>query len=734
MGSLLNRFPHYPQVESNDCGAACLKTIIKHYGRNCDLSFLRKKSPATKSGVTAFDIKSAAQEIGFACEAIKTTLHGIANLVHYPCILHWEQNHFVVIYKHKNGFFYVSDPNYGRVKLGSKEFEKYWTSGSETGVAILLKPKEGFYTYPFPNTDKTVVRNNLKKYLGKIIDYQQNQLVYLFFLLLLGGGLAYVYPLSMGFLVDKALGQHDLHLVFGVLLFQLALSFSTLGVEALKGVVRINIHQKVSVNIFRDLLTKLISLPLAYFDGRKTSDIIQKIEEQRKIEVFVTENLFSFSVSLVLLVGFSVQIFLKNTEIGFIFLLGTLLSVLCFMSFSKRRNTLNYFDLKLQSENRNLILETVKGIIPIKLFNADATKVSHWTELQGKIVDLRKRILKSDMAQVISSDLIGQLRTLAINFYCCVYILAGRMTLGEMVAIGAILGVLHAPIQSIYQLVRSYQESLISFQRINEVYLLKAENDFSAHDGVESRQPLLFRNVSFAYPGFKANVLLKNVSFTIRPGKTTAIVGESGSGKTTLTKLIGRFYSPDSGTVLYGGTKLDDIGVDAWRDKVGIVSQDGYIFSGTIGENIALNQKRADIPLGRLNSACKIAHIYDFVSTLPLGYDTMIGDAGLELSAGQKQRILIARALYSDPEIIVFDEATSNLDSITERSILENLHSFLTNRTVVIIAHRLSTVQRANHIVALKGGNVVEEGTHEELLWRRNYYFDLWEKQTLQHT
>jgi len=716
MGSLLNRFPYYPQVESNDCGVTCLKIVIKHYGKDCDLSFLREKSPAIKSGVTAFDIKNTAEEIGFACEAIKTTLHGVSHLVHHPCILHWDQNHFVVLYKHKNGFFHISDPNYGRVKLRSEDFEKYWTSGRETGVAILLKPKEGFYAYPFPKTDKAILRKSLKKYLGNILGYQQNQLLYLLFLLLLGGGLTYVYPLSVEFLVDKALGRHDLHLVIGVLLFQLALSFSTLVVEALKGAVRINIHQKVSVNIFKDLLTKLVSLPLAYFDARKTPDIIQKIEEQRKIEVFVTENLFSFSVSLILLIGFSVQLFIKNVEVGAVFLLGTSLSVLCFVSFSKQRNTLNYFDLKLQSENRNLILETVKGIVPIKLFNAGATKVSHWTDLQEKIVDLRRRFLRIEMAQLMSSNFINQLRTLGINLYCCVHILNGRMTLGEMVAIGAILGLLNEPIQHIYQLVRSYLEALLSFKKVNEIYLLEAENDLSAHGETEPRQPLALRNVSFSYPGFKSSGLLKNVSFAIRPGKTTAIVGESGSGKTTLTKLIGRFYSPDSGNVLYGGTELGSIGVDTWRNKVGIVSQDGYIFSGTIGENIALNQKRTDIPLGRLNSACKTACIYDFVSTLPLGYDTVIGDA-----------------LYSHPEIIVFDEATSQLDSITEGSILENLRSFLRNRTVVIIAHRLSTVRRADHIVALKGGRVVEEGTHAALLSRRNYYFDLWEKQTLHH-
>jgi len=271
MGSLRNRFPYYPQVESNDCGVTCLKIVIKHYGRNCDLSFLREKSPAIKSGVTAFDIKNTAEEIGFACEAIKTTLHGIAHLVHYPCILHWEQSHFVVLYKYKNGFFYVSDPNYGRVKLSAEDFGKYWISGRETGVAILLQPKEGFYAYPFPNTDKAVVRKSLKKYLGNILGYQQNQLFYLLFLLLLGGGLSYVYPLSMEFLVDKALGRHDLHLVIGVLLFQMAISFGTLVVEALKGAVRINIHQKVSINIFKNLLTRSRSSEKSRFLSRKTS-------------------------------------------------------------------------------------------------------------------------------------------------------------------------------------------------------------------------------------------------------------------------------------------------------------------------------------------------------------------------------------------------------------------------------------------------------------------------------
>ncbi|MCT1531336.1 peptidase domain-containing ABC transporter [Sphingobacterium daejeonense] len=731
MAYFLNRFPHYPQVEFNDCGIACLKMIFKFYGRNCDLSFLRKNSGVTKSGISVFDIKRLSQEVGFDCEAVKTSLHGIVDLVYYPCILHWEQNHFVVLYRFKNGFFYIADPNFGRIKLKKEEFEKFWLLRSTKGIAILLKPTEKFYNYPFPNTDKIVFYKNLKKYLKKIFVYQQSQLLYLLLLLIIGGTISYIYPLSIEYLVDKALGQKNMHLVIGVILFQLALNFSGLVVEALKGAVKININQKVSINIFKDLLTKLISLPLSYFDGRKTADILQKIEEQRKIELFITENLFGFSVSLVLLLGFSIQIFLKNSEIGLIFIGGTVLSILIFLCFTKQRNTLNYYNLKLQSENRNLILETIKGIIPIKLFNAESTKVSHWLEIQDKIIDLRKRLLRSDTLQLMSSNFVNQLRTLVINFYCCIYIINNRMTLGEMVSIGAILGVLNAPIQSIYQLIRSYSESILSFQKINEIYVLQSENATQGTVGADTNQSLKFINVSFSYPGASANLLLKNVTFEISKGKTTAIVGESGSGKTTLTKLIGLFYKPETGTILYGKARIDNFDVNEWRNKVGVVAQDGYIFSGTIGENIALNKKINNIQIGTLNRVSKIACIYDFISTLPLGYDTIIGDSGLELSAGQRQRVLIARALYSDPEIIIFDEATSNLDALTESSILKNLSSYLDRRTVIIIAHRLSTVQHADHIIALKEGIIVEEGSHSDLLLKKNYYHDLWEKQTL---
>lgn len=720
---IFSRFPHYSQVEHSDCGAVCLKIILKYYGKKCDLKFLRELTQVTRSGITLQDINNASKQLQFSTNPIRANIEGLKANVHLPCILHWEQEHFIVLYKIKKNKFYISDPSFGKLKLKEDEFNKLWTNlNNEGGIAIELKPKKDFNSIELPKE-----KNNffgLLIFIKSILVNQTNKIFWLFLVIGLSTIISYVFPQTIKNLFDKGYSTKDINILWTIFGFQLLLFFGQAIVNLIQNFIGIHFSTQVSIKMLTNLLQKTIKLPIYFFENRLYSDILQKIEEQSKIEQLLTKQLISTIFSFFLFVALAIRLMVYNIylALGFIFL--TLFSVFWMFIFYNKRKAIDYYSFKLISENKNHLIEMITGMVSIKISNAQYLKIDKWKSLQNKIYSLKVRSLILDNYQNYATSFFKQLFTLSITFLCSYWVISNKMSIGEMLSIGYIIGLISQPIENIILFVRSFQDSKLVYNRTQEIYKNEDEN-INLSDGKNEivLNDISINNLNFKYYGGNQPYVLKNISTKIPNGKVTAIVGESGSGKTTLLKLLLSFYPINEGEILIGDIQLLKLNHDWWRKQCGVVMQDGYIFSGTIGDNISMEGDNWDEE--KLIKACTIACIYDFIISLPLGFKTKIGNAGNDLSGGQKQRIFIARAVYSNPHFLLFDEATSSLDAKNETLIMRNLKEVFKGKTVIIIAHRLSTVKNADNIIVLKKGQIVETGNHRELVYNKGVYYNL---------
>lgn len=726
----MDSFPSYHQLDSMDCGPTCLRMISKYYGHNFTVQHLREKCFLTKEGVSMLGISDAAESIGFRTNGVKITFEQLASEKPLPCILHWNQNHFVVCYSIKttrNGKYEIkiSDPAGEKYVLNKAEFIKCWISsvsgGEETGTALLLVPTPDFYTQDDGLEDS---QKNISYFFRYLRPYH-SQIIQLIFGLLVSSILSFILPFLTQAVVDKGIGNNDLDFVTLVVIAQFILFITQLFVEFIRNWITIHTNSRISISLISDFLSKLMKLPLHFFDTKNVGDIMQRIGDNDRIKSFLTGSTLTTLFSFVNFIIFAIILAYYNLRILGVFILGNTLYILWIIFFLHYRRKLDMARFTQASAEQSNLVQIVTGMQEIKLNNCEKQQRWKWERIQIKLFKISLKGLALGQYQQIGSVFFTQSSSLLISFIAARAVIEGNMTLGMMMSISYIIGQLSGPIGQVIGFIQAAQDAKISLERLNEIHNREDEEQTieSKKDELPSNKTLYIENLYFSYNGADRDYILNGINLTISENKITAIVGASGSGKTTLIKLLLAFYQPNKGAIKLFDTPLNDINPHLWRQKSGAVMQDGFIFSDTIANNIAIGEDVIDKQ--KLLNAVEIANIKEFIESLPLKYNTKIGIEGNGISQGQRQRLLIARAVYKNPDFLFFDEATNSLDANNEKIILDNLSSFYKGKTVVIVAHRLSTVQNADNIIVMDKGLIIEQGTHKKLTAQRGAYYTL---------
>lgn len=717
-------FPFVKQPDAMDCGPACLKMVAGFYRKNFSLESLRKKCYITREGVSFLGLSEAADSLGFRTLGLKINFDLLHENVPMPCIVHWRQKHFVVVYRIRNGNIYVADPAIGHVKYTREEFVTNWESslsdGKPAGLVLIIEPTPSFF-----QNENEKERTGGFRFLFKYFHLYRKYLFQLILGLLLGSCIQLIIPFLTQSIIDIGLNTNDLNFIYLILFAQLALIFGRLSVEFIRGWLLLHIGSRVNVAVISGFLQKLMSLPIAFFDTKLTGDILQRIEDNNRIEEFLTSASLNILFSFFNLIIFGIVLAIFSIKILVLFLIGSSLYILWVSLFMRSRARLDHQRFKQMSVSGNKLITIINGMQEIKLTQSELNMRWDWERLQAKLFGLKVKGLSINQYQSAGATFINEIMNVFITITAATAVLKGEMTLGMMLAVQFIIGQLNVPVNQIIGFFRLSQDAKISLDRLAEVHDLSDEepNPENKVRKLPDNRNIYLNNLSFQYEGPRSPYALKNVDMHIGQNKITAIVGSSGSGKTTLLKMLLGFYQPVEGEILIGDTRLANLSLRTWREKVGAVMQDGFLFPGTIAYNIAPGSE--DIDEEKLARAVEISNIRSFIDSLPLRFNTKIGANGHGLSEGQKQRLLIARVVYKNPDIIIFDEATNSLDAGNERAIVENLSEFFINKTVIIVAHRLSTVRNADNIVVLEGGRIIETGTHTSLIEKRGSYYQL---------
>lgn len=717
-------FPFVKQPDAMDCGPACLKMIAGFYGRNYSIETLRKKCYITRDGVSFLGLSEAAESLGFRTVGVKITLSMLEENVPLPCIIHWRQRHFVVIHKIKNNIVHIADPAIGAVKLSKDELIRNWASSKmddqPAGLVLIIEPTPSLY-----QTEGEHENRRGFSFLLKYIRLYRKYFLQLILGLFLGSCIQLILPFLTQSVIDIGLNNNDIGFIYLILFAQLALIIGRMSVEFIRGWLLLHIGSRVNVAVISGFLGKLMSLPVSFFETRLTGDILQRIDDNRRIEEFLTSASLTMLFSFFNLIVFGIVLAVFNINILLLFLAGSALYFTWVMIFMKKRSFLDHQRFKQMSESGNKLINIVNGMPEIKLTQSETSMRWDWEKLQAAIFGLKVKSLSIIQYQSAGATFINEVTNILITIVAATAVLNGEMTLGMMLAVQFIIGQLNIPVSQLLGFVRMSQDAKMSLDRLSEIHDLDEEEKDPENKvcKLPDNKSIYINNLSFQYEGPRSPYALKDIDVFIEQNRVTALVGASGSGKTTLLKIILGFYAPVSGEIQVGDTRLSNLSLRSWRSRTGAVMQDGYLFPGTIAFNIAPGSE--DIDTTRLTKAAETANIRHFIESLPSGYNTKIGANGLGLSEGQKQRLLIARVVYKNPDVVIFDEATNALDANNEKAIVGNLSGFFSGKTVIIAAHRLSTVRNADHIVVLDAGRIIETGDHNSLINKKGAYFDL---------
>ncbi len=721
-------YPIYKQLDTMDCGACCIRMIARHYGRFYSLEYLRDITHVDREGVSMQGISDAAEHIGFQTLGVVVSFDKLKDDLPLPCIAYWEQRHFVVIYKITKNSVTIGDPAFGLRKLSRKEFEEGWIVGTQederVGVLLLLETTPDFFA-----KEGQDVKKGTFAYVLQYIKKYRSLLTQLILGLILGSVLQIIFPFLIQAIVDVGIENQDISFLYLVVIAHFILYISQTAIEVLRSWIFLHIGTRVNISLVSDFLRKMMSLPIRFFETKMTGDFIQRIYDNQRIEQFLTSStLFSFfNLFNLIILGFVLAYY--SWEIFFVYFLATAMYLVWIAILSSRRRELDFRQYDISANSQNTLIQIINGMREIKMHNDETNRRWAWERLQAQLFRANMNILKVEQWQRSGVKFINETKNIIITFIAAKAVIDGNMTLGMLVAVQYIVGQLNTPMEEFISFVRNAQDAQLSLERLGEIH--QREDEENIEDKITiipDKASLHLENVTFQYGGASSPIVLDDINLVIPEGQTTAIVGASGSGKTTLLKLLVNIYSPTRGFVRLNDTNLNHIQNRIWRGRVGAVLQDSYIFSDSIGNNIAMGEF-VRVDKQKLLYATKVAQIQGFIESLPLGFKTKIGAEGIGLSQGQLQRILIARAIYKDPDYFFFDEATNALDPTTERKVMQNLEKHFANKTVVIVAHRLSTVQNADKIVVLDEGKIVEQGDHATLIRKRGYYFNLLQNQ-----
>lgn len=712
-----------------DCGATCIRIVAQFYGHRYSSDTLNEICQATREGVSLSIMVNAAEYLGFRTSCGQTTINKLIKQRPFPCILHWNQNHFVVLYDIKktikgNLKFYISDPGKGLIKLEEETFKNHWFStqinGEDRGIVMALQPTSAFYKR---EKDLDMPRSSYLDFIWKYVQPYKKYFIQILIGLLVASLLQLAFPFLTQAIVDVGIKNQSISIIYLILLGQFMLILSRTSVDFIRRWLLLHISTRFNLSILSDFFIKLMRLPMSFFDTKMTGDILQRIDDHARVERLVTAQSLNVLFSAFSFIVFAIVLFYYSVKIFIVYLIGSLLYTLWILRFLEKRKELDYRYFEQYAKKQNKTIQIINGMQEIKLQNCERRYRWEWEDVQADLFYTNIENLKLQQVQEAGRILINETKNICITILAATSVIVGDLTLGVMLAIQYIIGQLNTPIEQLVQFTYSWQDAKISFDRLFSIHQQEDEDNVKRNSKIISSNTIRISDLTFRYEGLSSPKVLNNIQLHIPKGQITAIVGSSGSGKTTLLKLLLGYYKIQEGDIKIGDISLSNFNLEWWRNKCGAVMQDGYLFSDSIANNIATGQD--EINVDKLMYAAKIANIDDFISQLPLGINTIIGKDGLGLSQGQRQRILIARVVYRNPDFLFFDEATNSLDANNEKVITNNLENFYKGKTVVIVAHRLSTVKNANQIIVLEKGTIIEIGNHQTLIQNKGAYYNL---------